>query len=212
MSQIPPGSSYAEPESLITDINAALKQCAAGTKDDQQRFFELLWQFRPRLLRRFPGKSRRRWFDPEDAVKDALIEVYTQAIEGRLKTPPENNDWHGLLYRAARKQFWSHLRKDKKELPPEAAQVALIQAESSPADDPVGPLETKETLESLMEKVSKALSPLERTVFSARAQGIGYQEIARSIGTSVGAARGSQSRAKKKMAKFRKVNADQTVA
>ncbi len=150
---------------------------------------------------KFPGKSRRKWFDPEDAFSEVTLEVYQEALKGDLKSPPEQDDWSGYLYGRMRKRIWQNLRKDKRTLTADEGHEALSKVEASDKDDPVKSFETREELEKLVPEVKGLLSPKQEIVFFAAAQELPPDEVARLARTTPGAARVHLSKAEEKLNK-----------
>jgi DNA-directed RNA polymerase specialized sigma24 family protein len=70
-------------------------------------FFAQLFRFREAMLGKFPGESRRKWYDPEDAFSDVTLETYEEAVKGDLKVPPEKDNWIGFLRARMRKEVLS---------------------------------------------------------------------------------------------------------
>src|SRR5688572_12302444 len=99
------------------------------------------------MLSRFPGESRQRWYDPEDAFSEAITEAYEEALKGDLK-PPDRDDWHGYLHDRMRKKLWLQKRRDSRTLTADAGRAALLKVEASEQDNPVWRLEAREELDA----------------------------------------------------------------
>lgn len=164
-------------------------------------FWALLFRFRNEMFGKFLGKSRRRWFDAEDAFSEITTEVYQEALKGDLQAPSERDDWVAFLFLRMRKRIWEKRRKDKRTLTADAGQEALSQIEASDKDDPVKSLEAREELEKLVPQVKSLLSPKQEVVFFATAQELSPEEVARAAQTTPSAARVHLSKAEEKLNK-----------
>lgn len=153
------------------------------------------------MFGKFQGKSRRKWFDPEDAFSEVTLEVYQEALKGDLKSPLEQDDWSKYLYGRMRKKIWQKLRKDKWTMTADEGNEALSKVEASDKDDPVKSFETREELEKLVPEVKDLLSPKQEIVFFATAQDLPTDEIARLARTTPGAARVHRAKAEEKLDK-----------
>jgi len=153
------------------------------------------------MLNRFPGKSRRKAYDPEDAFSDVTLEVYQEALNGDLKAPPEKHDWRTFLHERMRNKYWLQKRRDSRNLTADEGGEALKNVEAGENDDPTRPVETREELGVLMSKVKDLLTPKQNLVFCAMAQELAYKEIAQVARTTPGAARVHLSNAEKKLNK-----------
>lgn len=164
-------------------------------------FFEWLFQVRNEMLQRFPGRSRRKWFDPEDAFSHVTLEAYQKALKRVLASPPDEHDWRGFLYEKMRRKIWQVRRKDSRTLSGDEGSNALAKVEAGEDYDPVRSLEARNELEFLVPEVKGILSPKEGIVFFAAAQELPTKEVAKIAKTTPGATRVLLSRAEKKLDK-----------
>lgn len=153
------------------------------------------------MFSKFLGKSRRKWFDGEDAFSEITTEVYQEALKGDLLAPSEEKDWIKFLFLRMRKRIWEKRRKDERTLTGDEGQEALSNVEASDKDDPVRSLEAREELEKLVPEVNRLLSPKQEVVFFATAQELSPEDVARVAQTTPGAARVHLSKAEKKLNK-----------
>jgi len=193
-----------ESDDRIQAVNAALARCGGGDEAACKEFFAQLFRFREEVLRKFPGRSRRKWYDPEDAFSDVTLEAYQAALNGELKAPPENNDWIGFLREGMRKKLWLKWRRDRRILTGEEGAKELLKVETAKEDDPARRAEMSEELEVAVPQVKEVLSEKQQAVFFATAQGMTHEEAARCAGTTPGAARVHAQRAEDKMEELRK--------
>lgn len=193
-----------EPDELDLAVSAALARFVDGDKVAGQEFWALLFRFRDGLLRRFPGKSRQRWFAPEDAFSEAILATYEEALRGEID-PPEDGLWHGFLHERVRKKLWKAKRRDAKCLTANAGAAAMAPVETDKkGDNPVEAPETRDELDSVVPKVKEVLSPKQQAAFFGKAQDLTHEEIGRAARTTPGAARVHGDRAEKKMKKLRR--------
>lgn len=155
------------------------------------------------MIGRFPGKSRRMWYDPEDAFSEVTLEVYQEALKGDFKSPPDKDDWTGFLYQRMRKSIWLHRRRDERNLSAEEGAEELLKVAGSGNQDPARQAETKDELVVSVPQVKEVLSSKQQAVFFATAQDMTHEEAARCAGTTPGAARVHAQRAERKMKKLR---------
>jgi len=193
-----------ESDDRIQAVNAALARCGGGDEAACKEFFAQLFRFREELLRKFPGRSRRKWYDPEDAFSDVTLEAYQAALKGDLKEPPEKNDWIGFLREGMRKKLWLKWRRDRRTLTGKEGEKELLKVETAKEDDPARRAEMSEELEVAVPQVKEVLSEKQQAVFFATAQGMTHGEAARCAGTTPGAARVHAQRAEDKMRELRK--------
>lgn len=153
------------------------------------------------MFSKFLGKSRRKWFDAEDAFSEITTEAYQEALKGDLEAPSDNDEWVKFLFLRMRKRIWEKRRKDERTLTGEEGQEALSNVETSDKDDPVKSLEAREELEKLVPEVKSLLSAKQEVVFFATAQELSPEEVARVAQTTPGAARVHLSKAEKKLNK-----------
>lgn len=155
------------------------------------------------MLGKFPGKSRRMWYDPEDAFSEVTLEVYQEALKGDFKAPPDKHDWTGLLYQRMRKTIWLQRRRDERNLSAEEGAEELLKQAANENQDPARRAETKDELELAVPQVKELLSPKQQAVFFATAQDMTHEEAARCAGTTPGAARVHAQRAERKVKRLR---------
>ena len=151
------------------------------------------------MLRKFPGRSRRKWYDPDDAFSQVTLEAYQEALEGKLTSPPEQNNWREFIRQGMRQKLWEARRKDSRQITGEEASVALAGVEAGPEYDPARSLEAREELEVLVPKVNEILSPKQGVVFFAAAQELSPKEVAQVAQTTPGAVRVLLSKAQDKL-------------
>ncbi len=192
-----------EQDERILAVNAALARCGGGDEAACKDFFAQLFRFREEVLRKFPGRSRRKWYDSEDAFSDVILEAYQAALKGDLKEPPEKNDWIEFLRQGMRKKLWLKWRRDRRILTGEEGARELLKVEAPKEDDPARRAETSDELEATVSQVKEVLSEKQRAVFFATAQGMTQEEAARAARTTPGAARVHAQRAEKKLEELR---------
>jgi DNA-directed RNA polymerase specialized sigma24 family protein len=180
-------------------LPSALARLFEGDDDAGKVFWGLLFRFREEVLRRFPGRSRRRWFDPEDAFSEVTLEITQEARDGRLTAPSAGNDWIGFLCRRMRRRIWERRRRDVRAAAADDARQTLSAAESPDSDAPGVALEVRDELDLLVPQVKALLSPKQEAVFFAAAQEADVDEVVRLARTTPGAARVHLSKAEKKL-------------
>jgi len=192
-----------EQDERILAVNAALARCGGGDEAACKDFFAQLFRFREEALRKFSGKSRRKWYDSEDAFSDFILEAYQAALKGELKALPEKNDWIEFLRQGMRKKLWLRWRRDRRILTGEEGAKELLKVETAKEDDPARRAETSDELKATVPQVKEVLSEKQQAVFFATAQGMTHGEAARCAGTTPGAARVHAQRAEKKLEELR---------
>ncbi|MFN3484624.1 MAG: RNA polymerase sigma factor [Planctomycetota bacterium] len=151
------------------------------------------------MLAKFPGRSRRKWYDPDDAFSDVTLKAYRKALQGDLRSPPDQDNWREFIREGMRKKLWEERRKDSRIISGKEAMEALAKVEAGQEYDPARSLEAREELEVLVPKVNEILSPKQGVVFFAAAQELSPKEAAEAAQTTPGAARVFISKAQKKL-------------
>jgi RNA polymerase sigma-70 factor, ECF subfamily len=115
----------------------------------------------------------------DDLVQEALFRAFRRL-----------NSWRGdASFRTWLLSIAANLLKDRVRAEKGRRLVPLDGQEVAPAADPEAHLATRDLQEQLRQEVAR-LSRLQRAVFLLRAQeGCDYEEIARALGTTAGAAR-----------------------
>ncbi len=184
-------------------------------KRECDEFITAIFGLRDVLLKKFPGKSRRRWYDAEDAFSDVFTDLYAQVRTGKLGPAP--NGWFAFIRREMRKKLWLARRRDRKIISADAASKALRSVvtdvrTSRKADDPTAALQVREELAALVPEVKEMLSPKQQSVFFSIAQELPSDEVARIAGTSAGSARVAGAKAEEKLKEWREGLAEEPAA
>jgi hypothetical protein len=104
-------------------VDAAFARCASGSKVACDEFISELFGLRRALLKKFQGKSRRRWYDAKDAFSDTILEIYEQALARKLEPPPKG--WFTFLRWRMRQKLWLARRRDAIRVDGEAGRKAI---------------------------------------------------------------------------------------
>ncbi len=200
----PPAARLLEEAVLNARVDAAFARCASGDKTACDEFISALFALRAVLLKKFQGKSRRRWYDAEDAFSDAVVEIYEQALARKLERPPSG--WFMLLRWQMRKKLWLARRRYAMLVDGQAGREAIRTKEADERTDPGKQAELRDEASKMARQLQEMLTPKQHVVFMARLDGVDYRDAASAANTTPGAARVHEAKAKKKLKKWRDAN------
>ncbi|HET9343461.1 MAG TPA: sigma-70 family RNA polymerase sigma factor [Candidatus Eremiobacteraceae bacterium] len=153
----------------------------------RDRFMELVDELRPEL-HRYCARMTGSVFDGEDVVQDSLAKAYYAL--GQMREPPNLKPW---LFRIAHNTAVDFLKRyERKNVEP----VSAVPDRAEPEDDRVDPALVEAALTTFIE-----LPPVQRAAIILKdVLGHSLEEVATTMGTTVGAVKAALSRARANIA------------
>lgn len=164
------------------------------------RAFEMLVTPHEQMLWRVCWHYTHHQEDAADCLQEAMLKAWKA-----IKTYRGDCSLSSWLYRIAATVCLDFLRKQKRLPETESADEMAEEEGFSPADDSPTPDEAvirRESADNIRAAIDSLPAEMRTVIILYALQGLGYEEIAASMGTSVGTVKSRLNRARQKIAKF----------
>ncbi len=164
------------------------------------RAFEMLVTPHEQMLWRVCWHYTHHQEDAADCLQETMLKAWKA-----IKTYRGDCSLSSWLYRIAATVCLDFLRKQKRLPETESADEMAEEEGFSPADDSPTPDEAvirRESADNIRAAIASLPAEMRTVIILYALQGLGYEEIAASMGTSVGTVKSRLNRARQKIAKF----------